>query len=82
MALSVDEVNTYAAKHTIFGWFVGLAWFAYSNGLNSISWISWAMLITVGMAAASIIIGGGIAYLLAGLTKLVTGKFPWDVWEQ
>jgi hypothetical protein len=74
MSLSIDEVNTYAAKWTISGWFVGLAWFAYSNGLHSISWIGWAILIIGGMFAASLIIGFGVALLMGGITKLVYGK--------
>ena len=31
MALSIDEVNSYASKFTIFGWLAGLAWFGFSN---------------------------------------------------
>lgn len=73
MALSVDRVNTKAAKMTIFGWLAGLAWFAYDNGIDALSIISWAILIVVGMFASSIVIGGGIMFLMAGLTKLVTG---------
>lgn len=74
---TIESINTYAAKWTITGWFIGLA---YHNWLASspIHIALWAhlMLIIGGMFASSIIIGGGTALLLlAGLlTKTITGK--------
>ena len=73
--MNIDRVNTIASKWTIFGWFAGLAyfnWFA-SDGA-SFSWWAHALFIIVGMFAASIIIGGGVALLFAGLTKILTGR--------
>ncbi|MCW5729986.1 MAG: hypothetical protein KIT20_04455 [Alphaproteobacteria bacterium] len=73
--MDIDRVNTIASKWTILGWFAGLAyfnWFA-SDG-TSLSWWTHALLIIVGMFAASIIIGGGIALLFAGVTKALTGR--------
>lgn len=73
--ISVDRVNEYASKFTILGWFVGLGWFAlFSKEASQIEWWAWLALIVVGMFGASIIIGGGISLIMAGLTKVLTGS--------
>lgn len=75
MALSIERVNTYAAKYTIAGWLTGLAyysWFSSSAPPLSVGWH--ALLIVGGMFASSIVIGGGVSLILALVTKLVTGK--------
>jgi hypothetical protein len=70
----INVINTYAAKHTIVGWFVGLA---YYNWFASAPYHApfWALVVLVvgGMFAAAIIIGGGMALLAALLTRAVTG---------
>ena len=75
MAVSIETVNTYAAKWTIGGWFMGLA---YYNWLTSapIHVPFWAhiILVTVGMFAASMLIGGGMALLAALITAVITGN--------
>lgn len=71
---SIDRVNTGASKATIFGWFAGLAWMAYSDSVVGLSWMDWALLVVVGMFAASIIIGGALSLLAALLTKVILGK--------
>lgn len=72
--LDVERINTYSASMTIIGWLAGLA---YYNWLSSdpISVPLWAhvVLIVGGMFFASIVIGGGLAMLAAGLTKIVAG---------
>lgn len=73
--MNVDLVNTYAAKWTVGGWFLGLAyynWFASSP--PHVTWWYHLGLVTVGMFVASICIGGGMALLMALITKLVTGN--------
>ena len=73
--MSIDSINAYASKMTILGWFAGLAyynWFA-SHTLHVPIW-GHAVLIVVGMFAASIIIGAGIALIAGALTKVITGK--------
>jgi hypothetical protein len=76
---SVDEeitlVNTYAAKWTIAGWFVGLAyynWFAMAP--EHVPLLAHLVLIVGGLFASSIIIGGGMALLAALVTRLMTGS--------
>ena len=73
--MNIDLINSYAAKFTIFGWFVGLAYFNWFSG-SPIHIPLWGhlVLITVGMFAASIIIGGGLALVAAGVTKVATGS--------
>lgn len=73
--MTVDQINGKASGMVIFGWFVGLAyynWFARTP----ISVPLWAhvVLIVVGMFASSIIIGGGLSLLAAGVTKAATGR--------
>jgi len=73
--MNIDLVNTYAARHTIIGWFVGLAyfnWFAHQP--PTVPLWGHLLLIIVGMFAASIIIGGGMALVAAGVTRLVKGQ--------
>ena len=74
MALSIDTVNTKVSKATIVGWFLGLIWIGYHDSFRSLSWLDWAILIIPGMFAASIIIGGGMSLLFAGITRLVYGR--------
>ena len=71
---TIDRVNTGASKATIFGWFAGLAWMVYSDSVMGLSWIDWALLVVVGMFAASIIIGGAFSLLAALLTKVIFRK--------
>ena len=86
MALSIDNVNTKASKATLFGWVVGLIWIGYFNSFPNLSLLDWIILIVAGMFGASIIIGGGISLLFAGITRLVYGRadatpifFAWGV---
>jgi|GEM_PF-3684051 len=75
MALSIEKINTKAAKYTIFGWFVGLAYFNwFASTPVHVSWIGHGILIVVGMFAASIVIGGGVTLVLGLLTKALTGR--------
>lgn len=75
MALSVEQINTKTAKFTIFGWFAGLAYFNwFSSTAVHVSLIGHAILVVVGMFAASIIIGMGIALILGLITKAATGS--------
>jgi hypothetical protein len=68
----IDKVNTVAATHTIIGWFAGLAYFNwFASNADKITWWEQALLIVVGMFAASIIIGGAVALLMAAITKVV-----------
>ena len=74
MALSIDRINTYSSRLTIVGWFAGLSWFDIQFGHSSVSWYGWLILVVGGMFASSIVIGGGVALIMAGLTKLLTGR--------
>lgn len=75
MALSIETINTKAAKYTIFGWFAGLAYFNwFASAPLHVSWVGHAILIVVGMFAASIVIGGGVALVFGLLTKALTGR--------
>lgn len=73
--MNVDSVNGKAAKMTIAGWFAGLAYYSWfsSTAVHLPIW-QHAFLIIVGMFAAAIIIGGGMALLASGLTKVITGR--------
>jgi hypothetical protein len=74
-AVSIETVNTYAAKWTIGGWFAGLAyynWFS-STAAHVPLWAHF-LLVTVGMFAVSIVIGGGMALVAAYVTKACHGQ--------
>lgn len=74
--MTIDSINSYAAKWTIAGWFIGLAyynWFASAPPPVAL-WVH-VILIVGGMFVASIVIGGGLAILVGYLTKLFTGSF-------
>ena len=66
-------VNEQAAKATILGWWAGLGWYAYSHGAGDLHFFIWLLLIFGGMTVASKVIGGGVAILLAILTRIVYG---------
>ena len=70
----IEVINTYAAKWTIAGWFIGLAyynWFAsYPEHLPLWMHVVFA---NVGMFAACIVIGGGVAVLVAFIRQAITG---------
>jgi large-conductance mechanosensitive channel len=75
MALSVEQINTKASKFTIAGWFAGLAYFNwFSSTAVHVSWVGHAILVIVGMFAASIIIGMGVALIMGLITKIATGR--------
>ena len=75
MALPVEQINTKAAKFTIVGWFVGLAYFNwFSSTAVHVSLVGHAILVIVGMFAASILIGMGIALIMGLITKAATGS--------
>ncbi len=70
----IEIINTYAAKFTISGWFIGLAYYNWLASAPAHVPI-WAhvILISVGMFAVSIIVGGGMALLMALVTRVTTG---------
>ena len=70
----IHEILTRASKMTIFGWFAGLAWFAYSGGNPALGPLGWMILIVGGMFAASIILGAGVAMVIAGISKAIAGR--------
>jgi hypothetical protein len=71
--LSVDAVNTKAAQWSIAGWFVGLAYFNwFASSPPHVPLWAHAVLVVAGMFFASIVIGGGVAFLMALLTKATT----------
>jgi hypothetical protein len=76
----IDLFNTYSAKWTLAGWFIGLAYYDWFSATapHLPVWIN-ITLIVVGMFAASIIIGGGMALLLGLISKLLTRSdaFAW-----
>jgi hypothetical protein len=75
MALSIDRIGDLSSKTTIVGWLGGLAWLAlFTENAVGVVWWEWLILVIVGMFAASIVIGGGLAMLAAFLTRLVIGK--------
>ena len=85
--MNIDTVKAKAAKATIFGWFVGLAyynWFAHQP--PHVPFWGHLLLGFVGMFVASIVIGGGLALVAALLTRMTTGRldgssdfFAWGV---
>jgi len=70
---AIYYVNEQASKATILGWWAGLGWYAYSDGAGDLHLFVWLILIFGGMAVASKVIGGGVAILLAILTRIVYG---------
>jgi hypothetical protein len=71
--MNADLVNTYAAKWTITGWFVGLIYYQWFGMPAHLPLWEFGLLAIVGMFAASILIGGLIAFLLGLMTKAITG---------
>lgn len=75
MAFPIEKINAKAAKYTIVGWFAGLVYFNwFSSAPVHVSWIGHVILVVVGMFAASILIGGGVALVFGLLTKALTGR--------
>jgi len=82
--MNVYRVNAIAAKWTIYGWFLGLAYFEWFAAVPAHLPI-WelAILVVIGMFASSVIIGGGVALILGAMTKTITGSwgdttyYPW-----
>lgn len=73
--LDIDSVNNKTAKMTIVGWFAGLAYYNwFSSTASALPIWQHALLVVVGMFAASVIIGAGMCLLAGGLTKIVTGR--------
>jgi hypothetical protein len=73
----IDWINAQNSKLTIIGWFAGLAyynWFAHDGVV--MPWWFHLILIVGGMFAASIVIGGGMAYLAGLIARIRVGK--WD----
>ncbi len=73
--MDVNTVNNYAAKWTVSGWFIGLAyytWFA-TKVIHLPLW-ELAVVAFVGMFATSILIGGTLAVIAAYFTKKLTGS--------
>jgi hypothetical protein len=71
----IQIINTYAAKWTIAGWFIGLAYYNWlATNPDHVVWWAHVILVVGGMFAASIIIGGGMSLLAAFITRLVTGR--------
>lgn len=73
--VTIESINTRAAKWTVSGWFIGLAyynWFASAPPHVAL----WAHLVLIvgGLFASSIIIGGGMAMIAATTTKIFTGN--------
>ena len=73
--VNIETANTYAAKWTIGGWFVGLAYYNwFASHPPHVSLWGHVVLIIGGMFAASILIGGGMSLLASLITKIVTGR--------
>lgn len=85
MALSVEQINTKAAKYSIAGWFLGLAYFNwFSSTATHVSIAGHIILVVVGMFAASILIGMIVALILGLITRLlavrIDGSPRGDAW--
>lgn len=76
MSVQITLMNTYAAKFTIIGWVVGLAYYNWlaSNPSHVPFWAE-VVLTVIGAAVVCVVVGGAIAILLGCVTKLVTGDF-------
>lgn len=75
MSANIELINTYAAKWTIGGWFIGLAYYNwFTSSPIHVPLLGHVLLVTIGMFAASIVIGGGMALLAAGVTRLAVGR--------
>lgn len=72
--LSIDSVNTKVSKATMLGWILGQVWESWNGRTSSLTWIDWAILVIPGTFFTSIVVGGGIAMILGGVTKLLTGS--------
>lgn len=85
--MNIDAINTSASKATIVGWFAGLSYFGWwASDAVQVSFGAMSVLVVGGMFASSILIGGGVSLLIAGIAKALTGKtegypslFTWGV---
>lgn len=74
--MSIELINTYAAKSAIAGWFVGLAYYNwFSSHAHHVPWWGHLILILPGLFFASVVIGAVVALILAGVTKIIFGKY-------
>jgi hypothetical protein len=69
----IQDILTSASKTTILGWFAGLAWLGYFSD-PGLGFFGWMLIIVGGMFAASIILGGGVALAIAGVSKAIAGR--------
>jgi hypothetical protein len=75
VALSTEQVNTKAARYSVVGWFIGLAYFNwFSSTAAHVSLTGHILLVVIGMFAASILIGLLVALILGLITKFATGR--------
>lgn len=73
--MDVKTVNHYAAKWTVCGWFIGLAYYTwFAAKAVHLPWWELATVAFVGMFATSVLIGGTLALIAAHLTKKLTGS--------
>jgi hypothetical protein len=73
--MTVEAINSKAARMTIIGWLAGLAyynWFAHSP--PAVPFWGHVVLVIAGIFVASIFIGGLMSLLAAAITKLLTGR--------
>lgn len=83
MALSIERINAKAAKYSIAGWFIGLAYFNwFSSTATHVSTAGHILLAMVGMFAASILIGLLVALILSIIeyTMGLDGKLRGSAW--
>jgi hypothetical protein len=75
VALTIERINTKAARNSIIGWFIGLAYFNwFSSTPVHVSLVGHVVLVVVGLFAASILIGMVVALVFAVITKIATGR--------
>jgi hypothetical protein len=72
---SIEQINTKAAKCSIAGWFLGLAYFNwFSSTAAHVSIAGHIVLVVVGLFAVSILIGMIVALILGLIAKFLTGR--------
>ncbi|MBB3063958.1 hypothetical protein [Limibacillus halophilus] len=73
--MDIERINSSSAGLAIIGWFAGLSYYNWlASDPTSMPIWAHAVLVIGGMFFASIVIGGGLALLAAGLTRALTGK--------
>lgn len=71
---TIYRINHTSDLLTVVGWFAGLGWLWWSNSGWQASVLWWLFIAIAGMTANVLVLGSFVPFLLARLSKLITGR--------